>query len=63
MNCLCLEDSNNQIETLVPSKGPAGVNEVSVRNVNDPMPTGQEDIGTILLSPFGDGDYSVTLCY
>jgi hypothetical protein len=31
------------------------VNEVSVRNVNDPMPTGQGDIGTILLSPFGDG--------
>jgi hypothetical protein len=33
------------------------MNEVSVRNVNDPMPTGQGDIGTILLSPFGDGHY------
>ena len=28
----------SQIETLVPSKGPS-VNEVSVRNVNGPMPT------------------------
>ena len=26
------------------------MNAVSVRNVNDPMPTGQADIGTILLS-------------
>jgi len=33
----------------------ADVNEVSVCNVNDPMPTGQGDIGTILLSPFEDG--------
>ena len=40
---------NRWIETLVPSKGPS-VNEVFVRNVNDPMPTGQGDIGTILLS-------------
>jgi len=39
------------------------VNEVSVRNVNDPLLTGQGDIGTILPSPFGDGHYSVTLLY
>jgi hypothetical protein len=39
------------------------VNEVSVRNVNDPVPSGQGDIGTILLSPFGGGHYSVTLRY
>jgi hypothetical protein len=39
------------------------VNEVSVCNVNDPMPTGQRDIGTILLSPFGDGHCSDTQCY
>ena len=38
----------------------AGVNKVSVRNVNDPMPTGQGDIGAILLSPFKDGHYSDT---
>jgi len=38
----------------------ACVNEVSVRNVNDPMPTGQGDIGTILLSPFGDEHYYPT---
>jgi hypothetical protein len=31
------------------------VNEVSVRNVNDPVPTGQGDIGTILLPPFRGG--------
>ena len=36
------------------------MNEMSVRNVNDPMPTGQGDIGTILLSPCGDGHYTST---
>jgi hypothetical protein len=39
------------------------VNEVSVRNVNDPVPIGQGDIGTILLPPFGGGHYGVTLRY
>jgi hypothetical protein len=39
------------------------VNEVSVRNVNDPVPTRQGDIGIILLPPFGGGNYSVTLRY
>jgi hypothetical protein len=39
------------------------MNEVSVPNVNDPVPTGQGDIGTILLPPFGGGHYSVTLRY
>jgi hypothetical protein len=34
------------------------VNKVSVRNVNDPVPTEKRDIGTILLSPFEDGHYS-----
>ena len=33
------------------------MNKVSVCNANDPMPTGQRDIGTILLSPFEDGHY------
>ena len=33
----------------------ASVNVVFVCNVNDPMPTGQGDIGTILLSCFEDG--------
>ena len=47
--------------TLVPFQQGAGVNKVSVRNVNDLMPTGQGDIGTILLSPFEDGHYSDTL--
>ena len=41
----------------------AGVNEVSVRNANDPMPTGQGEIGTVLLSPFEDRHYRDTLCY
>ena len=36
----------------------AGVNKVSVRNANDPMPTGQGEVGTILLSLFEDGHYS-----
>ena len=39
----------------------AGVNKVSIRNVNDPMPTGQGEIGAILLSPFDDGHYNDTL--
>jgi hypothetical protein len=34
------------------------VNKVSVRNAKDPMPTGQGDGGTKLLSPFEDGHYS-----
>ena len=34
------------------------MNKVSVCNVNDSMPTGQGDIGIILLSPFEDGHYS-----
>ena len=28
------------------------MNKVSVRNANNPMPTGQREIGAILLSPF-----------
>jgi hypothetical protein len=39
------------------------MNEVSVRNANDPMPTGQGEIGTILLSPFEDGHCSDILDY
>ena len=38
----------------------AGVNKMSICNVNDPIPTGQGDIGAILLSPFEDGHYSDT---
>jgi hypothetical protein len=34
------------------------VNKVSVRNANHPMPTGQGEVGTKLLSPFEDGHYS-----
>ena len=37
------------------------MNKVSIRNVNDPVPTGQGDIGTILLSLVEDGHYSDTL--
>lgn len=39
------------------------MNEASVCNANDLMPTGEEDIGTIQLSPFEDGHYSDTLWY
>ena len=35
----------------------AGVNKVSVRNANNPMPTGHGEAGTKLLSPFEDGHY------
>jgi hypothetical protein len=38
----------------------AGVDEVSIRIVNDPVPTGQGDIGTILLPPFGGGSTIVS---
>ena len=48
---------DRQIETPVPGVG-AGVNKVSVRNANNPMPTGQREIGAILLSRFEDGHYS-----
>jgi hypothetical protein len=34
------------------------MNKVSVRNANNPMPTGQGEVGTKLLSPFEDGHYS-----
>ena len=54
---------NIQIETPTPFKQGAGMNKVSVRNANDPMPTRQGDIGTILLSPFEDGHYSDTPYY
>jgi hypothetical protein len=37
------------------------MNEVSVRNANDPMPTGQGDIGTILsYSPLAEMDTIAT---
>jgi hypothetical protein len=36
------------------------VNEVSVRNVNDPVPIGQGDIGTILL-PLQEIQQSTTM--
>ena len=36
----------------------AGVNEASVGNAKDPMPTGQREVGTILLSPSEDGHYN-----
>ena len=38
----------------------AGVNKVFVRNVNDPMPTGQEETGAILICS-EDGHYNDTL--
>jgi len=34
------------------------VNKVSVRNANNPMPTGHGEAGTKLLSSFEDGHYS-----
>jgi hypothetical protein len=34
------------------------VNRVSVRNANNPMPTGHGEVGTKLLSSFEDGHYS-----
>jgi hypothetical protein len=34
------------------------VNRVSVRNANNPMPTGHGEAGTELLSSFEDGHYS-----
>ena len=39
------------------------MNEVPICNANDPMPTGQGDIGTILLSPFEDGHYNYASFY
>ena len=33
------------------------MNRVSVRNANDPMPTGQREVGTILLSSSKDGHH------
>ena len=67
MQLIMVEENNSQgiiiiIETPV-SLSEANLNEVSVRNANDPMPTGQGEIGTILLSPSEDGNYSDTLYY
>lgn len=37
------------------------MNEVSVSNANDPMPTGVGEIGTLILCPFEDGHYNDTV--